>query len=92
MYESVIDIEAGNTVTHLVSVAYTLATEEAERIGVDHVARVSDLESGTCSSGNVDDMAPSIVNFFLKYFLILRIATVVFSLFWVRSSPRFLDT
>lgn len=51
MYESVIDIEEGNTVTHLVSVDYTLATEEAERIGVDHVARVSNLESGVVSSG-----------------------------------------
>lgn len=52
VYESVIDIEEGNTVTHLVSVDYTLATEEAERIGVDHVARVSNLESGVVSSAS----------------------------------------
>lgn len=32
-----------------VKLAYTLATEEAERIGVDHVARMSSADSGESS-------------------------------------------
>lgn len=32
---------------------YTLATEEAERIGVDHVARMTATGSGENSTGNV---------------------------------------
>ena len=32
-----------------VSLTYTLATEEAERIGVDHVARMSSTDSGESS-------------------------------------------
>ncbi len=35
-----------------VDVPYTLATEEAERIGVDHVARVSSAGNSDVSSGN----------------------------------------
>lgn len=31
---------------------YTLATEEAERIGVDHVARMTATGSGENSTGN----------------------------------------
>jgi COP9 signalosome complex subunit 6 len=34
-----------------VELQYTLATEEAERIGVDHVARVSTSDTGEGSSG-----------------------------------------
>nr|CAB3232920.1 COP9 signalosome complex subunit 6 [Phallusia mammillata] len=52
VYESVIDVADGNAVTRLVALNYTLATEEAERIGVDHIARVSNLESGTVSSAS----------------------------------------
>ena len=33
-----------------VELTYTLATEEAERIGVDHVARVSNTDNLSCSS------------------------------------------
>ena len=34
-----------------VELQYTLATEEAERIGVDHVARMSTTDTGEASSG-----------------------------------------
>lgn len=51
VYESVIDLVNGETTMLFVQLPYTLATEEAERIGVDHVARVS----------NVDNMENSLV-------------------------------
>ena len=41
IYESVIDLVNGHATMLLVGLQYTLATEEAERIGVDHVARMS---------------------------------------------------
>merc|ERR1711992_414565 len=41
VYESVIDIVHGETRMLFVKLGYTLATEEAERIGLDHVARIS---------------------------------------------------
>ncbi|OAD47012.1 COP9 signalosome complex subunit 6 [Eufriesea mexicana] len=40
MYESVIDLVNGEATMLFVPLTYTLATEEAERIGVDHVARM----------------------------------------------------
>lgn len=46
LYESVIDIVQGEATMLFVPLTYTLATEEAERIGVDHVARMSTNESG----------------------------------------------
>ncbi|XP_055375543.1 COP9 signalosome complex subunit 6 [Condylostylus longicornis] len=46
LYESVIDIVQGEATMLFVPLVYTLATEEAERIGVDHVARMSNSESG----------------------------------------------
>ncbi|XP_055594080.1 COP9 signalosome complex subunit 6 [Uranotaenia lowii] len=45
LYESVIDIVQGDTVMLFVPLSYTLATEEAERIGVDHVARMTTNDS-----------------------------------------------
>uniref|UniRef100_A0A2M4ATQ6 COP9 signalosome complex subunit 6 n=2 Tax=Anopheles triannulatus TaxID=58253 RepID=A0A2M4ATQ6_9DIPT len=45
VYESVIDIVQGDAMMLFVPLSYTLATEEAERIGVDHVARMSTNES-----------------------------------------------
>ncbi|XP_013393595.1 COP9 signalosome complex subunit 6 isoform X1 [Lingula anatina] len=45
VYESVIDLVNGVATMLFVELQYTLATEEAERIGVDHVARVSSSES-----------------------------------------------
>lgn len=41
LYESIIDIVQGEATMLFVSLTYTLATEEAERIGVDHVVRMS---------------------------------------------------
>lgn len=43
-YESVIDLVSGEATMLFVELQYTLATEEAERIGVDHVARVASAE------------------------------------------------
>lgn len=57
-----------------VELQYTLATEEAERIGVDHVARMSTSDAGEGSSGtlhfiyNVLQQGLS-VNLDQKYFL-----------------------
>ncbi|KAF7268401.1 COP9 signalosome subunit 6 [Rhynchophorus ferrugineus] len=49
LYESVIDLVNGEATVLFVSLTYTLATEEAERIGVDHVARMSSTDSGESS-------------------------------------------
>jgi len=46
LYETVIDIIHGEATMLFVPLTYTLATEEAERIGVDHVARMSTNEAG----------------------------------------------
>ena len=51
MYESVIDLVVGQATMLFVELHYTLATEEAERIGVDHVARMSSNEAGESSLG-----------------------------------------
>ncbi|XP_052772791.1 COP9 signalosome complex subunit 6-like [Mya arenaria] len=50
VYESVIDLISGEATMLFVELQYTLATEEAERIGVDHVARVSTADSSEASS------------------------------------------
>ncbi|XP_074657481.1 COP9 signalosome complex subunit 6-like [Tubulanus polymorphus] len=50
IYDSVIDLVNGEATMLFVELTYTLATEEAERIGVDHVARVSNTDSVECSS------------------------------------------
>nr|CAG4648030.1 EOG090X08T4 [Moina brachiata]SVE93099.1 EOG090X08T4 [Moina brachiata] len=49
MYESVIDLVNGEATMLFVELSYTLATEEAERIGVDHVARMSSGDSSESS-------------------------------------------
>ncbi|KAK3920454.1 COP9 signalosome complex subunit 6 [Frankliniella fusca] len=49
LFESVIDLVAGEATMLFVQIPYTLATEEAERIGVDHVARMSSNETGESS-------------------------------------------
>lgn len=49
MYESVIDLVDGEATMLFVPLTYTLATEEAERIGVDHVARMCSNEQGESS-------------------------------------------
>ncbi|XP_071798663.1 COP9 signalosome complex subunit 6-like [Asterias amurensis] len=50
IYESVIDLVNGEATMLFVELPYTLATEEAERIGVDHVARVTTNETSENSS------------------------------------------
>ena len=47
IYESMIDLNGDQPRMLFIEVCYTLVTEEAERIGVDHVARLS-------SAGNTD--------------------------------------
>ncbi|KAF4518399.1 hypothetical protein B566_EDAN010492 [Ephemera danica] len=49
VYESVIDLVGGEATMLFVELPYTLATEEAERIGVDHVARMSSSDTGESS-------------------------------------------
>ncbi|XP_014205505.1 COP9 signalosome complex subunit 6 isoform X2 [Copidosoma floridanum] len=49
IYESVIDLVNGEATMLFVPLTYTLATEEAERIGVDHVARMCTNEQAECS-------------------------------------------
>lgn len=49
MYESVIDLVNGEATILFVELPYTLATEEAERIGLDHIARMSAGEAGESS-------------------------------------------
>lgn len=44
-----IDLVSGDAMVLFVPLTYTLATEEAERIGVDHVARMSSTDSGESS-------------------------------------------
>lgn len=63
MFESVIDVAEGEALTRLVNLPYTLATEEAERIGVDHVARLSNVGSGTESSGCFFRLCLQVVHF-----------------------------
>uniref|UniRef100_A0A2P2HZ46 COP9 signalosome complex subunit 6 n=1 Tax=Hirondellea gigas TaxID=1518452 RepID=A0A2P2HZ46_9CRUS len=52
VYESVV-VGAGTTDIMLVQLNYTLATEEAERVGVDHVARMA--SHNTTDQSNVSD-------------------------------------
>uniref|UniRef100_A0A9J7XPD9 COP9 signalosome complex subunit 6 n=1 Tax=Cyprinus carpio carpio TaxID=630221 RepID=A0A9J7XPD9_CYPCA len=53
VYESVIDIISGEATMLFAELPYTLATEEAERIGVDHVARMTAIGTGENSTGEV---------------------------------------
>lgn len=48
-FESVIDVVGGKAMPLFVELKYTLATEEAERIGVDHIAHMSTPETGEVS-------------------------------------------
>jgi len=47
----VIDIVNGDTTMLFVQLPYVLATEEAERIGVDHVARMAATDNLDSSLG-----------------------------------------
>jgi COP9 signalosome complex subunit 6 len=46
MFESVVDIVSGAARMLFVKLKFTLATEEAERIGLDHVARITGSGGG----------------------------------------------
>lgn len=46
LFETIIDIVQGEATMLFVPLTYTLATEEAERIGVDHVVRMSTNDVG----------------------------------------------
>jgi len=50
LFESVIDIVAGEATMMFIPLTYTLATEEAERIGVDHVARMAQSNESATNS------------------------------------------
>jgi COP9 signalosome complex subunit 6 len=56
LFESVIDIVAGEATMLFVPLTYTLATEEAERIGVDHVARVAQSNDTNANSFVADHL------------------------------------
>merc|ERR1719361_658283 len=49
MYESIIDIVGGEARMLFIKLAYELATEDSERIGLDHVARISSTNEATQS-------------------------------------------
>lgn len=69
LFESVIDIVAGEATMLFVPLTYTLATEEAERIGVDHVARHAMAQSNDAG------------NSFGKYFLTFPLTDFSFQIF-----------
>lgn len=50
VFESVVEIKDDKQTTAFVNTGYGLATEEAERIGIDHVAKVSGSTGPTTSS------------------------------------------
>jgi len=58
VYESVIDMEGGMSGASLllVKLPYTLATEDSERIGLDHVARIVGSEGGAGNTSRAGDM------------------------------------
>ncbi|XP_074594417.1 COP9 signalosome subunit 6 isoform X2 [Brevipalpus obovatus] len=53
MYESVIDLVNGNAKMLFVELNFTLVTEEAERIGLDHMARLSSTQQGGDSQNSI---------------------------------------
>ncbi|KAB7496387.1 COP9 signalosome complex subunit 6 [Armadillidium nasatum] len=53
VYESVVDVVEGAATLLLVELPYTLATEEAERIGIDHVARIHDSAESSLVGENL---------------------------------------
>ncbi|RWS21551.1 COP9 signalosome complex subunit 6-like protein [Leptotrombidium deliense] len=53
MYESVIDLVNGEATVLLVELSYTLVTEEAERIGLDHCARMSSTQQEGSATNSV---------------------------------------
>lgn len=78
IYESMIEIEEGTTKVLYSPISYTLATEEAERIGVDHIARVSVAGSKESSAGMCECVSKKLFNNFL--FLLLFLFSIAFSM------------
>jgi len=84
LYESVIDLVNGEATMLFVPLTYTLATEEAERIGVDHVARMTSTDSGVSSlvaehlnaQYSAIKMLHSRVNLVLNYMKAIQAGTV----------------
>ncbi len=56
IYESVIDIIKGDVTMLFIELEYTLATEEAERIGVDHIAKHSSSNAYNVQSAVADHL------------------------------------
>ena len=56
IYESVIDIINGDVTMLFIELEYTLATEEAERIGVDHIAKHSSSNAYNVQSAVADHL------------------------------------
>ncbi len=54
MYESIVDLVGGEARMFFVKLKYTLTTAEAERIGLDHVAKISSSSSATKASSKTD--------------------------------------
>ncbi|XP_076066687.1 COP9 signalosome subunit 6 isoform X2 [Oratosquilla oratoria] len=79
IYESVMDLVNGVPTMLLVELQYTLATEEVERIGVDHVARMSAHETQESSLENLQAQYSAIKMLAGRVRLILE---------YVRSSQR----
>ncbi len=52
VYESLIEVVEAQSKVLFASVEYTLATEDAERVGVDHIARASVTGASERSAGN----------------------------------------
>lgn len=50
VYESIIDIVSGQVTMLFIELEYTLATDEAERIGVDHIAKHTTSSSSQVQS------------------------------------------
>ena len=65
MYESVIDLVNGAATMLFVELSYTLATEEAERIGVDHVARMATAGEASESSQGIFHQPKTIIVWYL---------------------------
>jgi COP9 signalosome complex subunit 6 len=57
VFESVIDIVEGKATMLFVEIPFTLATEDSERIGVDHVARVSTVAASTGPADAADTVS-----------------------------------
>lgn len=79
MYESVIDLVNGEATMLFVPLTYTLATEEAERIGLDHVARMctNDQEESSLVAEHLTAQHSAIKMLYSRVNLVLRYVRAV---------------